>query len=480
MSAPHRQRWLSGDVQDRAVGRRDLAVDRQDRAGHRRDRAALRRDRAAAAHGVLTAGQILNRARAVVPLLRERAAEIEENRQLPADVVELLRGTGVFRMAVPRAYGGPELDAVQQTEVIEALAAGDASAAWCAMIGMDTGIYAGFLGEDVARRLLADPDAVTAGAIMPMGRAERVPGGYRVTGQWHFGSGITHCTWVVGGVLVTRDGEPEPGPPGTPGNWRIVIAPQEDFELQDTWYATGLAGSGSHGYRAQNLYVPEERTFSFASPRVTGAAAGPDAVLRNMPGVPLGVARAALDDVRRLAAARIDRATGTPWTEDYRAQTTIARAEMDLAAARYAVYGSLREQWDTLEAGREPTPDERVATVLARVNAFRTARSVVAGLFDLVATAAVHRPSVLDRRLRDLNAMCQHVMAQEEVLQSAGAHLLGGTARNPYSVGVVPGPGPCSGRLRGPRGDGGRRAAEAGGALPVVRAGDGGRRTEEV
>ncbi|MGV9992792.1 acyl-CoA dehydrogenase family protein [Streptomyces sp. NPDC003374] len=396
-----------------------------------------------AAPGAPTAEQILRRARAVAPRLRERAEEIERRRRLPADVVELLRGTGVFRMAVPRAFGGPELDAVQQTEVIEALATGDASAAWCAMIGMDTAIYAGYLGEDVARRLLADPDAVTAGAIMPMGRAERVPGGYRVTGQWHFGSGITHCTWVVGGVLVTRDGALEPGPPGAPGNWRIVVAPVEDFELQDTWHTTGLAGSGSLDYRTENLFVPEEHTFSFSTPRVRGAAATPDAVLRNMPGVPLGVARAALDDVRQLAATRTDRATGTPWTEDYRVQTVIARAEMDLAAARYAVLGSLREQWDALEAGREQTPDERVATVLARVNAFRTARSVVASLFDLVATAAVHRPSVLDRRLRDLNVMCQHVMAQEEVVQSAGAHLLGGTPRNLYGIGLVPVPVPA-------------------------------------
>ncbi|WP_306300408.1 MULTISPECIES: acyl-CoA dehydrogenase family protein [Streptomyces] len=387
----------------------------------------------------VTAEDVLARARALAPRLRERSEEMENIRRLPSDVVELLRGTGVFRMAVPRAWGGPGLDAVEQTEVIEALATGDASAAWCAMIGMDTPIYAGFLGEDVARRLLADPDAATAGAIMPMGRAERVPGGYRVTGQWHFGSGITHSTWVVGGVLITRNGELEPGPPGAPGNWRIIVAPVEDFLVQDTWYSTGLAASGSRDYRADGLYVPQEYTFSFAEPRITGAAATADAVLRNMPGVPLGVARAAIDHIRQMAATRIDRATGLPWSDTYRVQTVVARAEMDLSAARYAVYGSLREQWEILEAGDVPTRDEQVATVLARLNAFRTARSVVSDLFDLAATAAVYRPSVLDRWLRDLNTMCQHVIAQEQVLQSAGALLLGGIPHNAYSVGVVHG-----------------------------------------
>ncbi|MFB7744851.1 acyl-CoA dehydrogenase family protein [Streptomyces sp. NPDC056132] len=385
-----------------------------------------------------TAEDILARAKAIAPILRENAQRIEDNRQLPQDIVELLRGTGVFRMAVPASWGGPELDAVQQTEVIEALAVGDASAAWCAMIGMDTPIYAGFLDEAVARELFDDPDVVTAGAIMPMGRAERVPGGYRVSGQWFFGSGITHSKWVVGGVLVTVDGELETNPrTGEGPHWRIVVAPQERFEIQDTWDTTGLRGSGSRDYTVRDLFVPEKHTFSFATPRVTGAAATSDAVLRNMPGVPLGVARAALDHVREMAATRFDRAAQTPWAESYRVQTVIAQAEMDLGAARYAVYGSLREQWELLEAGGRQTPDEQVASVLARVGAFRTARDVVARLFDLVATPAVYRPSPLDRWLRDLNTMCQHVIAQDQVIQSAGAHLLGGTPQNAYTVGSV-------------------------------------------
>ena len=386
----------------------------------------------------ITPEVILARAKALAPVLREHAERIEQNRQLPQDIVELLRATGVFRMAVPHSWGGPDLDAVEQTEVIEALATGDASAAWCAMIGMDTPIYAGYMDENVARELFTNPDTVTAGAIMPMGRAERVPGGYRVSGQWYFGSGITHSEWVVGGVLVTTGGELESNPrTGEGPHWRVIVARQSAFEIQDTWHTTGLRGSGSRDYQVQDLFVPEEHTFSFATPRVTGAQATPDAVLRNMPGVPLGVARAAIDYVRDMAATRFDRTTQTSWPENYRVQMTIAEAEMELGAARYAVYGSLREQWDLLEAGGHQTPDEQAASVLARVNAFRTARSVVARLFDLVATAAVYEPSPLDRWLRDLNTMCQHVIAQDQVIQSAGAHLLGGTPHNAYAVGSV-------------------------------------------
>ncbi len=384
-----------------------------------------------------SAEEILARAKSAAPLLRARAADIEQARCLPPDVVERLRGTGVFRMAVPRSWGGPELDSIQQTEVIEALAVGDTSAAWCAMIGMDTPLYAGFLDESVAREMFTSPDMITAGLILPIGRAERVPGGFKVSGRWQFGSGITHADWVVGGCFVYRKGEPEPSPTGGPMHWRIMIASREKFEVLDTWFTTGLAGSGSRDYQANDLYIPEKHSFSFAAPRRAGTQATAEAVLRNMPGVPLGVARAAIDFVRELAVSRVDRPTQAPWGETYRVQMAIAEAEMELGAARDAVYCSLRRQRELAAAGIEPDADQRVAPVLARVNAFRAARSVVSRLFDLLATTAIYKPSPMDRWLRDVNTMRQHVIAQDQIIQSAGAHLLGGTPHNPFSLGIV-------------------------------------------
>lgn len=155
-----------------------------------------------------------------------------------------------------------------------------------------------------------------------------------------------------------------------------------------------------------------------------------------MPGVPLGVARAALDHVRELAAHRVERATDTPWSDSYRVQTAIGEAEMQLSAARYAVYGSLDELWARLRDGVEATPDQQVAAALARLNAFRTARSIVQRLSDLVGTASIYRTSPLDRWLRDLHTMCQHILAQEQIAQSAGAHLIGGTPQAPFPLGL--------------------------------------------
>jgi indole-3-acetate monooxygenase len=388
-----------------------------------------------------TAAGILARAKAIGDELRARSPEFERERRLPADVVETLRATGVFAMGFPRAWGGPELTSIEQTEVIEALSYADASAGWCAMIGADTGLYAAFLGETAARTMFPDIDMITAGLLFPVGHAERVPGGYRLSGRWQLASGITHCDWVASGAFVYRDGRPEPGPaPGTRDK-RIMMVRRDRVEILDTWHTTGLAGSGSCDYTMTDVFVPEEHTLRFDEPLSrAGALAQPEAFMRNMPGVPLGVARAALDHVREVAT-RVHPTTGATWADNYRTQVTLAECEADFVATRAAVYASLSRQWSVLsEPGAtmdDLTPDERAALALSRLHAFRSARSIVNRLYDLLQTTSIYRSSPLDRWLRDTTTMGQHIVAQDRILQSVGAYLLGAAPEFPLSLGIV-------------------------------------------
>lgn len=396
-----------------------------------------------------TAADVLDRARALAPVLRERAAEIEQARRLPADVVELLRDTGVFRMGFSKEWGGPELSSVEQTEVIEAISQGDAAAGWCAMIGSDSGLYAQFLAERVAQEMFPSLDMATAGLLFPTGRAEIVDGGYRLSGRWQFGSGITHADWVVSGAFLYRDGEPEPSPEGDPHDSKLFMVPRSDVRVIDTWYTTGLAGSGSCDYTIADVFVPAERALTFDTLRNgEGPLAQPEVHMRNMPGVALGVARAALDHAHHVASTRVS-PVGGRMADDYRVQVTIAECEADFEATRHATYAALRRQHEVLAGGgtlADLTPRERAALPLSRRHAFRTARSIVTRLYDLMQTGSIYQSSPMDRWLRDTYTMCQHVVAQDRILQSAGAHLLGGTPSFPLSLGLTSteiGPSPC-------------------------------------
>ncbi|WP_235502630.1 MULTISPECIES: acyl-CoA dehydrogenase family protein [unclassified Kitasatospora] len=386
--------------------------------------------------------EILRRARALAPVLRERAAEIEANRTLPAEVVELLRGTGVFGMCFGREWGGPELTSMEQTEVVEALAYGDASAAWCAVIGANGGIYANFLDQAVAKELFPRLDLVVAGLLQPSGRAERVPGGFRLSGRWSFGSGIKHSDWVTSGAFIFQDGEPWAAPGSKHSHdSRQFLVPRSAVEVIDNWDTTGLCGSGSCDYTMTDVFVPEERTYTFdpahSSP---GPLAQPDAFTRAMCGVPLGVARAALDHAREIASTRFDRMAGRAWADSWRVQTELARLEAEFNATREGVYGSMRRQWEVLAAGGtldDLTPTERAASPLSWLHAFRNSRVIVARTYDLLQTWSINRSSPMDRWLRDTTVLAQHLVAQDRILQSAGAYLLGGTPEFGICLGIV-------------------------------------------
>ncbi|WP_233434595.1 acyl-CoA dehydrogenase family protein [Nocardia yamanashiensis] len=264
-----------------------------------------------------TATSILAAAKAIAPALRARSAQIESDRRLPSDVVELLRGTGVFRMGFGTEFGGPALTAAEQTRVLEALAYGDTSAAWCAMVGMDSGLFSTYMAPDAVRELFPTMDESIAGMLAPGGRAERVADGYRLSGQWSFASGISHADWVFAGAHVTHGGDVVRTPGGNP-EWRVMLLPPRQVQLIDRWHTTGLNGTGSLDYTIDDVFVPEQYSFSFREPRVsTGPLSTPDLQMRKMPGVALGVARAALDHAREVARTKVDRSTGVPWSQDY-------------------------------------------------------------------------------------------------------------------------------------------------------------------
>lgn len=370
--------------------------------------------------------QIVEAARKLAPEIETRAREIAALRRLPADLVEKLRAAGVFRMPMPRAWGGPEMSPRAQTEVVEILSQADPSVGWCAMIGSDSGFYAAFLDDAAARALYPSLDHVTAGLVQPAGRAERVPGGYRVSGRWSFGSGCTHADVLVGGCLVTENGAPVLQPDGLPA-WRIVMAPAASWTILDTWYTTGLAGSGSNDYTSEGLFVPEAHTFSLTEParrseplyRFNGA------FFANVNGVPLGLARRAIDTVLALAQHKIVLPELVLLKNLPRVRAALARAEMWLGAARAYTYETLDLAWQELNEAGELSPKTRLALALSRVHALRSARDIAQLMVDTAGTAAIYASSPLDGLLRDAITISQHVLGQERMLEMAGSLALG-------------------------------------------------------
>jgi alkylation response protein AidB-like acyl-CoA dehydrogenase len=369
-----------------------------------------------------------NAIHALLPLIRERRAEIEEARKLPRDIVSELTAAGVFRSAVPKALGGEESEMLDGMRVIETLSAADGSTGWCAMLAIGGGMVAGYMREDGAREVFADPCLPTALVADPAGAAVRTADGVSVSGRWRFASGVTHATWIVLGCVVMEDGAPRM----TQHRPEVihVFVPVKDMVIHDTWRVSGLCGTGSNDVSCEDVFVPESRIFSLFDP--VGYRPEP---LYQMPvlttvapaiaAVALGIARAALDEISELAATKSPTMSMSKLAERPAGQVEIARAEGALGAARAFLYDSVDDIWQTVVAGAEPTMRQRSLCRIASNHATEVAAQVTRKASTLAGSTSVYNTSSLQRHARDADVITHHFTQSPHVWEDAGRALLG-------------------------------------------------------
>ncbi|HEV8718623.1 MAG TPA: acyl-CoA dehydrogenase family protein [Candidatus Binatia bacterium] len=378
------------------------------------------------------ANDIVKATQALAPLIQESLSVMEAERRLPPQVVDALRELGAFRLAVPRAYGGLELDPMTQVRVVEELSRMDGSVGWCAMISSARSFASAFLAPAVAQRLCGSVDFSLAGQVVPVGHAELVDGGYRVTRHYRFGSGCQHASVITGGCVVFEGGKPRQLAPGRP-EIRVMMFPPSACKILDTWYTTGLAGTGSHDFAVEDVFVPFAESWSFAErPHCSGTLYRfPPLFLVTHAGVPLGIARAAIDAVIELAQRKElmpdpHKLFGSRLLRDEsRVHEIIAVTEGALAAARSFVYATLEELWETLGRDEKLSPRQRALYRIMLIDVHRVAKEVVSTMYDLAATSAIYRSHPLDRLMRDILTACQHGVVHPKMYRPAGRLLLG-------------------------------------------------------
>jgi alkylation response protein AidB-like acyl-CoA dehydrogenase len=362
-------------------------------------------------------------------LVRERCAEVDRTRSIPADVVDALQAAGVFRMLTPRAHGGAESDPLSFLRVVEEISYADGSAGWCTMIGGCYATFAGMLPERGAREIYGDPMTISAGNFRPdKGAAHEVEGGYRVSGCWELASGSSHATWYIAGAMIMRNGAPITQANGWP-LMREFFVPKSKVELIDTWESTGLRGTASNDYKMQDVFVPEHRTVWFQEPPTEH---GP---LYRMPpvamfatfiaAVQLGIARHAIDAFVELATSKLPTMTQTLLADRPTAQMTLGTAMALHHSARTHLESSLQTLWEGVKAGHFPTLADRGDLWLAAAHAGHSAYAAIDMLYTAAGANAVYAASPLDRCLRDARTALQHICTQAVNFEVAGRLALG-------------------------------------------------------
>jgi len=376
-------------------------------------------------------------ARALAPRIRERADEIEAGRQLPPDLVMDIAQAKLFKVAISEEEGGLGADILTALQVIEEIARADGSTGWCLAMGINAFRQSAQFAPEVRRKLFhSDPIGVSAGSANPRGRAVAVPGGYRVTGHWFFASGCMHSSLLHGACKVFDGDTPRLRPNGDQDVRIAYFCPKSDARIIDTWNVSGMRGTGSHDIEVNELFVPEEHTFSAMDrrARVTGPMNrmhGFDLAGCGFCCVGLGVARAAIDEFAELAQVKVPRSSSELLRDRPLVQARIGEAEATLRSGRALLFDTVAEMWRTVLAGDYVTERQRSDLRMAMTHAAQSAAKATHMVCATAGTTSIFTSSPLERYARDAEVVTRHNQLQFVNYEAVGRTMLGLESNSP-------------------------------------------------
>ena len=370
--------------------------------------------------------------------IRAAREYMDTEQRFPSELVDALRAGNFFQLSLPHALGGPENHPLVSFEAIEALARADGSVGWCSSISTSVSLFSGgWLDTAVGQALFGQPpDARMSGSVRAEGRAEWVNNGYLVTGQWDFASNINQARWMFCTCQLWQNGEPQLSRAGTP-RVRTLLISAEDVTLVPTWSVVGMRGTGSHDFKVDKVFVPEEHAFSLADPpRNSGLLYHPRLSMTSAwtttAAVSLGIGRGALDAFESLACR-----VGSTGARDQllrdrpRVQQSMAEAEGIIQSARGYLIDAVGRAWQTLEEDHFDPGPAIVQARLAITHAMHEVVRAVDKLFHAAGTNAVYEKNRIERCFRDAHVAVQHAAGQWSHFETAGKALLGTPLKEP-------------------------------------------------
>jgi len=355
--------------------------------------------------------ELWQKAEALLPTLRSRAAKCEELRRIPEDTLRDFHDAGLFRIQQPRRVGGAELEFVAIVHFGALLARACASTAWnfinFAAHHHMLGMFPPKAQDEIWK---ASPDTLIASSfVFPAGKAKKVKDGYVISGRWPFSSGVDPSEWNMLAGLAWLDDN-------TPPEQRVFLLEKSQYRIHDTWFAGGLRGTGSKDVEAKEVFVPEHRTLAVADTKggpTPGSAVNP-APLYQIPvfalfpymlsGVALGIAEGLIADF----APKAGKMTGSRIAEIQSTQIRLGEATALARASRLVQETNCVEAEGTIAAGQVPDLKTKARYRLEGAYAVDWAVRAVDVMFGLAGASGLYEAGPVPRAFRDAHAVKQH------------------------------------------------------------------------
>jgi 3-hydroxy-9,10-secoandrosta-1,3,5(10)-triene-9,17-dione monooxygenase len=375
---------------------------------------------------------LVARARALRPALRARIAACEAGRRIPDETMRDLHEAGFFRMLQPRRWGGLEVHPNTFFDVQIEVAKGCSSTAWVlGVVAVHNWQLALFPLEAQQDVWGEDDQVLISSSYAPTGKAERVEGGYRLSGRWSFSSGVDHCGWAFLGAFA-------PVEAGQPPDMRTFLVPLREAVIEDTWHTFALKGTGSKDVVLDGVFVPEHRTHRMSDGfrcKNPGHESNPaplfrlpfgQVFVRSVSTTAIGIAEAAVEFYREVTAVKVGASDGKAAADEPMAQLTLARAASTVEQLKLVLHRNFEQMMVMAEAGVAIPIEQRVAWRWDSADAVSRAVEVVDDLFTLCGGRALFLESPMHRFFLDVHGARAHYANRPEAVgRNYGRVLLG-------------------------------------------------------
>ncbi|MEE8333675.1 MAG: acyl-CoA dehydrogenase family protein [Alphaproteobacteria bacterium] len=397
---------------------------------------------AADSNAIVSPDDLVARAHALVPNLRQRQEETETDVRIPQASIKEMLDAGLYRMQQPKHYGGLEYGLDTFVRVASEIAAGCGSTGWVFSTGAQhqwqIGMFASAAQDEV---WLETPRALSASSYAPTGVAIPEADGFRLTGQWSFCSGVDICQWMILGVRIAKAADAKPD------GFGFVLVPAADYEIVPNWDVLGLRGTGSNDIKIDQLFLPAHRMLTreeALSGNPPGAAInGGDlykipffaAISICLCAAILGMAQGALDNYLEETGGRMTRGAAVsapkPIAEFQTTQLHVAEAAASIDAAKALVLRDCKTIMAVIADGRALTEAERARNKGDLGFAVRLCVRAADLLFDSVGGMGLHSHNRMQRSWRDIHAGAKHISMNWDAVGSLYGRVL---------LGLPPGP----------------------------------------
>lgn len=390
-----------------------------------------------------SADDLILRARSMVPVLAERAAATEENRSMLPETLAELTDAGLFRIMQAPRYGGYGMGLPVMAEVAAEIARGSASDAWVLGLCANQNRFVGCFPAEAQEEVYAKDGGhlITCLVTGPTTTAQRVEGGFTLTGKWPYVSGVDQCNWLL---LSAFDGGADAD--GASSSLTFLVPRDAVTEVIDDWHVMGLRGTGSKTVVLENVFVPAHRAlnvWNYDTDPPPGAAVNPGAMYQGVPRImifstmlaapALGIAAAAIDVYRDRLETRASALMSGRQSETAPSQIVLGRANEQAAMARDLLLGAANDFQSRAEAGDTFTADDRIGHRVRMAEVLRMCTRVVTDVFMDAGTGAMFDRNPLQRMFRDIYAIRSHVAIDaNNAAENRGRVMLGIEPRPPF------------------------------------------------